>query len=219
GHTSLVTAVAVSPDGTRIASASADHTIRLWDAKRGQAIGEPLEGHEDTVATLAFSPDGSRLVSGSADKTIRVWDVTTGQPVGTPLSAHGADVLTAGFTADGRRLMTGGFQPSLRLWDASTFQPIRAMDDNQEVRSVAISPDGSRAIAAGRRPLGGGDKDDYVRQWDLASGETVGDWWEGHTQAVNGVAWSRDGGHIVSASDDGTILLWDPSTARSIAAL
>ncbi|MGH2824071.1 MAG: WD40 repeat domain-containing protein, partial [Thermoleophilaceae bacterium] len=59
-------------DGTRIVSGG--DTLRLWDAKSGQPIGEPLRGHEDLVSSVAFSADGRRIVSGSYDKTLRLWD-------------------------------------------------------------------------------------------------------------------------------------------------
>jgi WD40 repeat protein len=72
GHTNAVESVAFSPDGTRIVSGSADNTLRLWDARQGDVLGEPLRGHTSWVASVAFSPDGKRIVSGSADNTLRV---------------------------------------------------------------------------------------------------------------------------------------------------
>ena len=76
GHEDSVISVAFSPDGQRLVSGSADRTVRLWDARTGQPIGQPLHGHEEVVTSVAFSPNGQRLVSGSDDRTVRLWDVS-----------------------------------------------------------------------------------------------------------------------------------------------
>lgn len=69
-----VNSVAFSPNSKQIASASSDRTIRLWDTRTGEAVGEPLEGHFGGVLSVAFSPDGKQIVSGSYDETVRIWD-------------------------------------------------------------------------------------------------------------------------------------------------
>ncbi len=79
-HTSKVVAVAFSPDGRRIATASFDLTVKLWETETGQEVCT-LRGHTAGVLSVAFSPDGRRIVTSSMDYTVKVWD-------GEPISAR-----------------------------------------------------------------------------------------------------------------------------------
>ncbi len=105
GHTSFVSGCAVSPDGAWIVSASADHTLKVWDAGTG-AERLTLAGHTSYVTGCAVSPDGAFLVSASYDATLKVWDARTGAclltfPVEGMLEA-------CAFHPDGRHLVAGG---------------------------------------------------------------------------------------------------------------
>ena len=77
GHTSWVTAVAIAPDGTWLATASDDGTVRIWDAATGQQRAT-LTGHTDQVRAVAVAPDGTWLATASGDQTARIWDPATG---------------------------------------------------------------------------------------------------------------------------------------------
>ena len=74
GHSALVTAVAFSPDGKRIASESLDDTIKLWEASTGE-LQMTLVGYSAWVTAVAFSPDGKSIASGSRDQNIKLWGV------------------------------------------------------------------------------------------------------------------------------------------------
>ena len=117
GHTGAVWSVAFSPDGSLLATASSDNTVRLWGVATGRQHGDPLEGHTNTVTGVAFSPNGSVLASTSSDATVRLWEVASGKPHGYPLVGHAGPVWAVAFSANGDALATAGEDRTPRVWD------------------------------------------------------------------------------------------------------
>ncbi|MFO0849876.1 MAG: protein kinase [Gemmataceae bacterium] len=113
GHKTLVFAVAWSPDGKRVASASHDGTARVWEAAQGRSLLK-LE-HPRGVHGVAYSPGGKYLLTGCADHAVRLWDAETGAPVHT-LKGHDLDVWTVAFTPDGRHALSVSEDKTMRMW-------------------------------------------------------------------------------------------------------
>jgi geranylgeranyl transferase type-2 subunit beta len=149
GHTDGVVAVALTPDGKSLGTASYDHTARLWDASPRGRERQVLKGHTGAVMSVAFSPDGSLVATGSIDRTIRLWNAATGTHE-TTLEGHKSWVNSVVFSLDGQRLYSGSSDGTVQVWSAKGA-PLKSLDPSKaEVRCVAVSPDG-KLVAAGIR--------------------------------------------------------------------
>jgi WD40 repeat protein len=209
GHPDRVRAVAISPDGTIIASGSRNNSIILWDAATGKPALAPLEGHTGSINSLAFSPDGGTLVSGSADGTLRRWNPATGEPMGEPLEGHDDAVWSVAFSPDGAQIASGSADTTVRLWDAATGEPMGEplQGHTDIVFAVAFSPDGELVAS--------GSGDATLRLWDAATGEPVGEPRVGHTNYVLALAFNERG-LLVSGGADNQIFLWTPSSEEPL---
>ena len=112
GHSSSVSAVAVTPDGRRAVSASDDQTLKVWDLERGEEV-RTLKGHSSSVRAVAVTPDGRRAVSASDDQTLKVWDLERGEEVRT-LKGHSGWVYAVAVTPDGRRAVSASDDQTLK---------------------------------------------------------------------------------------------------------
>lgn len=245
GHGDVVTSAAFSPDGQRIVTASDDNTVPIWDAQMGErivtlsgrtAVYSPdgrsivtsdgdtariwnadngklamvLRGHRSRVTGAVFSPDGRSVLTASDDKTARLW--SAGTETNTQMAvlvAHTGSAGRAVFSPDGRRALTASDDNSVRLWDAEAGRQI-ATFTRAGSGMAAFSPDG-RLVAI--------PDNNTVVVRDANTGEREDRIFQGHSAAVQSVAFSADGRRIVTASDDRTARVWDLQTGGQIAAL
>src|SRR3989442_25143 len=104
GHVNAISGLAWSPDGTRIASASYDKTVQVWDVATGKGL-VTYRQHSNLVTAVAWSPDGTRIASASYDKTVQVWDATMGKRLLT-YYGHTYAVTALSWTPDNHHLVS-----------------------------------------------------------------------------------------------------------------
>jgi WD40 repeat protein len=208
GHSHYVMSVSFSTDGGLLASASHDHSVRLWNPAVARHV-RTLMGHTNVAYCVIFSPNGKLLASASWDKSIRLYKVGTGKRIGT-LIGHAEQVYGIAFSVDGKMLASGSDDKSVRLWNPATGAHLRTLIGHTSyVNSVAFSLDGT---------LASGSADSIIRLWNSSTGEHLHTL-EGHTDWVWSVAFSPNGKLLASGSDDKSIQLWSPSTGTHLRTL
>jgi WD40 repeat protein/serine/threonine protein kinase/tetratricopeptide (TPR) repeat protein len=211
GHTSAVTSVAFSPDGTRIVTGGGGQgspfEAKVWDARTGMYLfdlmGLPprVPGVNEPVVCVAFSADSKRIVTAGGDKTARVWDAMTGA-LQLELKDATRDLESAAFSPDGTQITTAGYAGVVRLWDARSGK-VQLDWRTSSTSRLAFSQDGTRILTGGT--------DQAVRLWDAKTGKLLLEA-KGMMTHFSSVALSPDGKRIVAGRDDGTARVIDAQT-------
>ncbi len=247
GHTAPVHDVAYSPDGSRIVSASNDHTARIWDARTGVQL-QVLTGHAREVRSAVYSADGTEILTGSLDGTARTWDARTGSP--RRVLHHARLVACASYSPDGTRILTAG-DGRWRVWDAASGASLAEFSGHRS-GCARYSPDGTRIVmssddqgpvriwdahtglplvalnvpayvlaavySADGRQVATTSKDGTARTWDARSGAPLLVL-SGHQGDVYSAVWSPDGAIIATTSEDKTVRIWDAKQGTQIKVL
>ena len=224
-HPDSITAIALSPDSTKLATAGGDWVVRLWDVSTGKFINS-LKGHPGAVNAVTFSPDGKTLAS--AGSSLRLWDADTGE-------LRHADDKDLGsidrliFSPDGKTVAgAGGWDRAVHLWDVNTRTHQKTPKGHTgEIRDIAFSPDSGALVSAGT---------DATRLWDVRTGTELKSlptpqdkipqpvppilklealnkaYLPRQRDHVHSVRFSEDATKLISVSQDGSLHVWDVET-------
>ncbi|KAL6716182.1 ribosome assembly [Lecanora helva] len=207
GHTSWVLVVSWSPDDSTIATGSMDNTVRLWVPKTGGAQGPPLKGHTKWVTSLAWepyhlqAPNRPRLASSSKDSTVRIWDVVS-KRIETVLSGHKSSVSCVRWGGTGR-IYTASHDKTVKVWDAAKGTMIHTLSSHAHwVNHLALSTDFVLRTAYH-------DHTNDIPPTPESKLQKAKDRFH-NAATINNQIIER----LVTASDDYTMYLWEPSTTQ-----
>lgn len=200
-----ITSMIFSPDDKYVATASWNHTIKLWNVGTGELLREIVVS-KNVVSDIAFSPDGNMIASSSWDGIVRLWDVYTGDLIEEYIG-HTGRAMSVCFSSDGNRLVSSSWDNTIRIWDVCENAPSVTKITPSYDNKVYYSADGQKEIVvAWGNP---------VKVIDCATKDVIlqlpDDSWQVHT-----ADFSPDSKLFVTASQDHSVRIWDASVLKEL---
>jgi WD40 repeat protein/tRNA A-37 threonylcarbamoyl transferase component Bud32 len=232
GHDAGLWAAEFSPDGRRIATASIDGTVKIWDARTGGEEGPPFRGHLSQnllssvlprlpVTCMSFSSDGKHIASASlsigplavvdprnnAFGEAKIWNVDTRKVVAT-INKYKGTIYAVAFSPDGRHLAASFINEDrlFAIFDVQSQKEVHAFRDNaSHIHRLRYAPRPDQHF------LLAGHTDGTVKLWDTVTFQALRSI-QAHDAPVYDLAFSRDGNRFVTSSFDGTVRVWESAT-------
>ncbi len=204
GHISVVTAIAWSPDGSRLVSGSWDRTVHVWESTTSKRLLQYQE-HAEGVTAVAWSPNSKYLASGSHDGIIQVWDAVIGKTLFT-YHGHAQAITALAWSPGGKHLASASADLTIHIWQPTAQGHLFTYSGHRSlVETIMWAADRKRITTVGR--------DQTAQSWDIATGGNV---YTSHpTNApARALAWSPDGKYILAGSESGEVILKEVASSR-----
>nr|XP_046254266.1 WD repeat-containing protein 88-like isoform X2 [Scatophagus argus] len=180
-HRSTIMRCRFDPQSQRVATVSADRSIKLWDLLAQRTTVSIDSNHSNVVSDCCFTNNGHFLCTASWDKSLKLWDVQAGgfrSHGGTTLQrGHEGSVSSCSFCADANLLASGSYDKTVALWDTSSLCRTLILKGHSDwVTDVSVS--------AGRKLAASASKDSTVRLWNIENVEKIPEVMEKRTEGA-----------------------------------
>lgn len=193
-----------------LATASADKTIRIWDAASLSPRLTIQDSHNGGISDICWSPTNQYLCSASDDTFIYVWELDKAAASNVRvLRGHEGFVFTLSFHPHSLFLASGSFDETIRIWDVKAGICIRTIPAHSDpVTCVHFNIHGNHLVSS--------SYDGLIRVWEVATGDCIKTLIDDHNPPVSSVSFSPNGQYILASSLDNKIRLWDQVKARCV---
>ncbi|GEM_PF-1874381 len=200
-HFTDINTIALSKDGTLLATATRDATIKIWRVKTGKSLlsfrsNLTVGNHKGIINCLTFTEDSNTLISSSQDGTIKLWNLKMGTNIRT-LKCYGNKIV---LSPDNLTLAVADLYGSIHLIDISTGKLITILRGH-------LSPVQTMIFSEYGRILISGGKDNLIKFWSMYSKTEINSL-DAHKKTITGLTFSPDYKYLISVSDDNTVKKW-----------